>query len=557
MPCKRHNIPFKSFYVLIVILLFILPVSESATKQNEKKEEGVYSILDPRGIWPRIERIPLSPRLSSLKGKRIYMINSWGSGTGFETFFSKIEKVLQERHPDIAVTIKGRNTGYSQDDPDLWQEMKANTDAFIYAGAPSSSTTSYSFKWSAKLEKMGLPGVVLMFDTLLSVAETTRKREGAEVRYVSIPYPAETMNRSQEDRAIDDILACLTLPLDDNEQQKGYIEAPKRPRIMTSGTLDEIQEYFHAQGMTDGLPVIPPTEARVKEMLQGTSLKPDTMVIKAMMPEGLGVTVEKVAINAVMAGCEPRHMPVLLATLEAYGRHNLNSLVRSTNAFSFMQVVNGPIRKKLDMNAGTSVLGPGNYANSVLGRALRLFIINLGGGVTGINMMAVVGNISTWPFLFPEFEEQSPWQSLSMSQDFKREDNTLTMFTGGWAHAGNYGHVRFTLDHVAADIAEFEFPMGAVIIISPKRAEILKAQGFTKQGIADYLVEHATKPLGELRTSHYFRDTPDTEGKPDSTFYRVFRPGSIDIVVAGGNASPMMQAWHMYRPVTVSIDRWR
>jgi hypothetical protein len=207
------------------------------------------------------------------------------------------------------------------------------------------------------------------------------------------------MDKSRENRAIDDILACLTLPLEDNEQRRGYIETPVRPRIMTSGSLDEIQEYFHSEGMSDGLPVIPPTEDRVERMLRGTSLKPDKVVIKAMMPEGLGVTVEKVAINAVMAGCEPRHLPVLLATLEA--------------------------------------------------------------------------------------------------------------------------------------------------------------QGYTKQKIADYLVEHAVKPLGELRTSHYFRDTPETSGKPDSTLYKVFNPGSIDIIVAGGNASPMMQAWHMYRPVTVSIDKWK
>jgi len=95
----------------------------------------------------------------------------------------------------------------------------------------------------------------------------------------------------------------------------------------------------------------------VAAMLRGTSQKPDTVVIKALTPEGLGVTVEKVAINGVMAGCKPRHMPVLLAALEAYNLHNkTNSLVRSTNAFSFMQVVNGPIRKELAMNAGTSVL---------------------------------------------------------------------------------------------------------------------------------------------------------------------------------------------------------
>ena len=444
------------------------------------------------------------------------------------------------------------------DDPELWKEMQANADAFIYAGAPSSSTTSYAFKWSAKLEKLGLPGAVLMYNTLLSVADTTRKRQGAEVRYIAIPYPADTMSQAQESKAIDDILACLTLPLESHEQQTGYIEAPKRPRIMTSGTLDEIQKYFHDHGLSDGLPIVPPTEARVAAMLRGTSRKPDTVVVESLTPEGLAVTVEKVAINGVMAGCEPRHMPVLLASLEAFDLHNRNnSLVRSTNAFSFMQVVNGPVRNDLEMNAGTSVLGPGNYANAVMGRALHLFITNLGGGVSGINMMSVVGNISTWPFLFPEFEEQSPWESLSVSLGFKGEENTLTMFTGGWAHSGNYGHVRFTLEHVAEDIAEFEMSSGAAIIISPKRAEILKAQGYTKQTAIDYLVEHATKPLGELRNSHYFRDTPDPSGKPDSTEHRVFRPGSINIIVAGGDASPMMQAWHMYRPVTVSIDKWR
>jgi len=91
--------------------------------------------------------------------------------------------------------------------------MKANADAFIYAGAPSSSTTSYAFQWSAALEKTGLPGVVLMYDTILGVADTTRKRQGAELRYVAIPFPADTMSRSQESKAIDNILRCLTLPL--------------------------------------------------------------------------------------------------------------------------------------------------------------------------------------------------------------------------------------------------------------------------------------------------------------------------------------------------------
>ena len=331
MPFKRHNIFVKSLYALIVVLLLIPSASAPADKQDEKNREGVYSVLDPRGIWPRIERIPLNPRLSTLKGKRIYIINSWGSGTGFEPVFSKIAGVLRERYTDIKITVKGRNTGYSLDDPELWKEMQANADAFIYAGAPSSSTTSYAFKWSAKLEKMGLPGAVLMYNTLLSVADTTRKRQGAEVRYVAIPFPADTMSPAQENRAIDDILACLTLPLESHEQQTGYIETPKRPRIMTSGTFDEIQKYFHDHGLSDGLPIVPPTEERVAAMLRGTSRKPDAVVVKSLTPEGLAVTVEKVAINGVMAGCEPRHMPVLLASLEAFDLHNKNNLSCALN----------------------------------------------------------------------------------------------------------------------------------------------------------------------------------------------------------------------------------
>jgi hypothetical protein len=126
MPCKITDILFKILYSQVILfpLITIIPASTSASTQDVKNREGIYSVMDPRGIWPTIERIPLSPRLSSLKGKRIYMINSWDSGTGFETFLLNIEKRLRERHPDMVITIKGRNTGYSEDDPALWDEMQ-------------------------------------------------------------------------------------------------------------------------------------------------------------------------------------------------------------------------------------------------------------------------------------------------------------------------------------------------------------------------------------------------------------------------------------------------
>ena len=146
MPSNDSKIFMKRLFVSIVFVLLLFPASSSDAKADESDAEVFYSVLDPRGIWPRIERIPLSPRLTSWEGKRIYIINSWGSGTGFEAFFSKIAGILQTRYPGTVITIKGRNTGYSSDDPELWQEMQSNADAFIYAGAPSSSTTSYAFK---------------------------------------------------------------------------------------------------------------------------------------------------------------------------------------------------------------------------------------------------------------------------------------------------------------------------------------------------------------------------------------------------------------------------
>ncbi len=150
-----------------------------------------------------------------------------------------------------------------------------------------------------------------------------------------------------------------------------------------------------------------------------------------MVPENLKVTVQKVAINGVMAGCPPKAMPVLLALFEAFNQRDYNSVVRPTNSFSFMTIINGPIRKELNMNAGTYALGPGNRANASIGRALRLFIRNLGGGRPGVNMMAVIGNISTYPFCLPENEAQSPWQPLSQDLGYKPTESVLSLFSGG------------------------------------------------------------------------------------------------------------------------------
>jgi hypothetical protein len=204
-----------------------------------------------------------------------------------------------------------------------------------------------------------------------------------------------------------------------------------------------------------------------------------------------------------------------------------------------MQVVNGPIAGTLKMNSGVNAVGPGNQANAAMGRALRLFITNLGGGAPGVNIMAVIGANANYSFMFAENEAESPWEPLSVTRGFGKDESTLTLFSGGWAHAGNYG-LGTELADVPPDLARFQLPSGAVLIISPPRAADLARQGMSKDDVRAFLQQNATRPARG-------------GGAPTPAF----QPGTIDVVVAGGDAAPMMQAWHMYRPQTVSIDKWR
>jgi hypothetical protein len=375
---------------------------------------------------------------------------------------------------------------------------------------------------------------------------------------VTIPYPTDELTDAQFDVIFQEIVDTLTDPLTSTESRADAAAGESRSGVLFRGTEEEIQAYFQREGLSDGLPIVPPTRARVNAMLAGTTHPRDEIVIEEMVPAGLRATVEKVAINGVLAGCAREHLPVLLASIEAFQRLDRTGTVRSTNSFALMQIVNGPIRDELVINSSTGLLGPGNRSSACMGRALRLFILNLGGGRVGENLMAQIGNVATYPFLFAENEERSPWPSFSVERGFTETESTLTMMVGGVGSSGSYGPWSFNLEHVAEDIAEFELhSMGATVIVTPPRAAELAAQGMSKEDLKTFLEEKATKPLGELRTTRFFSDSEETSGQAGSVEMPVYAPGSIEVIVAGGHASPQMQAWNMGRPVTVSIDNWR
>jgi hypothetical protein len=552
----RDKIPSTTLQRTAAAALFAMTLTVAVVDPAHASDGSAptFAVLDPRGVLPAIDRVPLADRLGQIAGARIAIVKSWDDNSGFDETIGTIAADLRQRGAEV--TVMDRNTVYSSDDPELWRELHASYDGFVYVAAASSSTTAYAFKWSAGLESGGLPGVVVNFAELNSVGDETNARSGAPVRRAVFDYPPSAMESVNLQASIDAVAAGLTRPLTEPEVADGTIPAPDRPAVFATGTISEVQELFHEMGLTDGLPIVPPTAALVETMLTGTSHSPDELIAEEFPPESLRVTVREVAINAVMSGCKPEHLPVLLASVEAFLSYNPNAMLRSTNSFAWMQVVNGPIRNEIAMNASSNAVGPGNRSNACMGRALRLFITNLGGGHFGENLMSVIGSNSNYAFMFAENEEMSPWPSFAVDAGYRVDENVLTMFVGGWAHSGNYG-LGTGIEDVPPDLARFQIPNGATLIVSPAREEALAAQGMSKADLERYLETTACRPLADLRKEGRFQDISAYEGQPDDTCVPRFAEGTISILVAGNDASPMMQGWSMYRPRTVSIDKWK
>jgi len=430
--------------------------------------------------------------------------------------------------------------------------------------------------WTIELEKRGIPGVYVVDEPFVEDVQIACDAEGMPLlRKVIVPHPCGDISDEQLLKIMPGVVDALTAALKEEEKKTGTIKPKKMSRVAAAGALDDIQDYFDERYWTDGLPIVPPTEKKVKEMLKGTSHSPDEIVTTAMLPEKWTATVEKVAINGVMAGCRPEYMPVLLAIVEAFGTGHFSSSVRSTNSFSFPILVNGPIAKEIGMNSGINALGSttGNKANATIGRFLRTAIINLGGSVSGINDMGSQGNPSKYSFAFAENEERSPWEPFHASMGHKPEQSVVSVFSGGWSHLGNFWGCD--LDQIAKGIIDFEWPNGVTILIDPMSARELAEKGYKKEDFEEYILKNATQTMGEFRARHYYKIFIEKilKGRPmygekylwpahyldlpDASIVQAYPRDCIKVVVVGGETNPFSQAWQFAYPSVVSADKYR
>jgi hypothetical protein len=290
--------------------------------------------------------------------------------------------------------------------------------------------------------------------------------------------------------AMKDVVEGLTRPLSPEEKSPKQ-QTGKTPRVAFKGSLQEVNRFYYSKGWTDGLPIIPPTEAAVVEMMTGTDLPPDH-VVATIIPRKGKATIEKIAVNAVMAGALPTYMPVLIAAVQSFAdpKTRFDTFEVSTGSWAPFLAINGRIRNDININCSSGALSPGNIANAAIGRAVGLIVKNIGGARKAIEDMGVIGNPGKYSLVIGEDEEASPWEPLSVERGFKKEDNTITVFFPNTFIQTVPGgtNAQGILDTLAGMVTS---TMSSLILI-PSWAKVLSSEGWTKQKVREYLAAHAT-----------------------------------------------------------------
>jgi len=270
-----------------------------------------------------------------------------------------------------------------------------------------------------------------------------------------------------------------------------------RSRRVDLGAYEDDVEAAFERGWSDGLPVVPPTPERVARMLSGTTRAPDDPVA-VVPPDLVECTVEKVAVNAVMAGCKPEYLPVVLTAVEAActDEFNIHGLLATTYFSGPVVIVNGPVARAIGMNSGINALGQGNRANATVGRALQLVVRNVGGGRPGEIDRATLGNPGKYTFCFAEDEAGSPWEALHAERGLPTGSSAVTLFAGDGVR-GVVDQLSRSPDSLARSLAgciravphpKMALGFDAILVVSPEHGRVFREAGWSKARLRDELL---------------------------------------------------------------------
>ncbi|MBI2910281.1 MAG: hypothetical protein HYX92_21775 [Chloroflexi bacterium] len=428
---------------------------------------------------------------------------------------------------------------------------------------------------------MGIPAVGIVSAGFIPSWEARGRAMGLDAlsRVVVGPPLTEISPERVRDEIlarVDDFVRALT------EQPKVAARSPaaSEPLLEYQGEDLLVAERnfnrdFLDRGWGDGFPLIPPSLEAVESMLKGTSRKRDEVVV--VMDPGKGIaTVEKIAINCVMAGCSPDHLPVLIAAVEAMQEpeFDLTMVAQSTGPQAPLLVINGPIRKEIGINSGRCALGPGvqSRVNTVVGRATRLIMMNVGQDYPGVMDMDTIGSPNKYSMCMGENEEANPWEPLHVERGFRPDESTVTVFPCG-SHVDVADLVSCTAEAVLTTFAYTAdapltpswswlrpegLDMEPLMIICPDHARIIAEEGWTKNDIRRFMFHNSRVPLRVLKKPT--RPGAVAPGwkwlldRPDDTMVPLVRdPKDYHIVVVGADSGKSAYVWDWGEPVTKPI----
>jgi hypothetical protein len=436
---------------------------------------------------------------------------------------------------------------------------------------------------------MGKPAVGIVTNRFVQVAKNQARKQGMpNVRLVFVPHPVSGKTPAQHQAyvegkdpvtgkpVIQEIVDGLAKPLPEDDKKTGSIESKANPRLIGPETPENLQRLFLASGWTDYLPITLPTEQKVSDMLKGTSRRPDEVVGKMAGGEFAPweFTVEKVAVNAVMAGAKPEYLPIILAIAES----GVSSLYNSPESLVRAIVVNGPVRDEIGMNFEAGALGPFNQANATIGRAWTLLSKNLGNaGILGETYTGSQGNSLNYNnIVIAENEARSPWAPLSVQRGFKTGESIVSIFTGLGIHPGQGATGAAALKpafdrQISSILATFAGYYGALVVCDPLAAKALKDQGYeTAEKLSEWLRRNTQIRVADYKEESFVAayDAPLAQKgiepfaswfklPPNALIPRFATPKDIAIVVTGGETKALFQAGNLKYLTSVSVDKWR
>lgn len=550
-------------------------------------------VLNPVAQMALESKVEPAPRPGDLTGKTVGLY--WNIKEGGDTVLDHTVKLLTEKYKSIRFKQLRGSGGMivrSISDEEASSAAK-ECDAAIGSIGSCGSCTSWLIQSMVKLEKLGIPTVTFICPNFMNDAKASARAFGLSgLPIAEIAMPGTPVGENQIRQMVTDsfpqVIEGFSKPVSTVTPQQ--VLPTKMLTFESQDMIDamaKMNQQFIDEGWSDGLPLIPPTPQAVERMIGGTSLSHKDVV--ATLEPGFGIaTVEKIAVNAVMAGCKPEHLPVVITAVQCISdpRMILRNHLMSTAGQTPMILVNGPISKELNINSKSCALGPASisYTNTVIGRALRLVIMNIGHNYPGVSDMSNIGNPLKYSLCVAENEDESPWEPYHVERGFDKTSNTVTvvfvygissfqdarsrtaqelveclstaMTNGASLGTGMWLVGRRDDPRYGTDIAEHN-----ILLLTPEHARIIAASGWSKSELQQRLYDRAKMPFKALiankSSEAMMKAHPELswlKNNPEFLLPIVETPDCYDVVVAGHGGACSYYLYGAGGPITRPIE---